>query len=147
MPFRIFLCVVTNCPAQSETYVIMEMHHSSMAKVLLRLNLGNLINKFEEEKITPAIICQLSSADFNSLGLHSSQDIMALRTLCTPHRSQPPVKVHQGCGAPQYLIPRDILQTHLEEGFMISEIASMLSVSERTDITDNLISGEIQLLK
>ena len=36
------------------------------------------------------------------------------------------------CGAPEFDIPKSVLEGQLEEGFTIEQISSMLSVSERT---------------
>ena len=41
-------------------------------------------------------------------------------------------KKNLGCSAPQFDIPKSVLEGHLEEGFTIEQISSMLSVSERT---------------
>ena len=37
-----------------------------------------------------------------------------------------------GCGAPEYLISKSVLESYLEDGFKIKDIASLLSVSEST---------------
>lgn len=37
-----------------------------------------------------------------------------------------------GCGASKFSIPKEILRNFIEDGFSISNIASLLSVSEKT---------------
>ena len=58
---------------------------------------------------------------------------MALRVECSMYGKEKPQRyLGEGGGAPEFHIPKSILENHLEEGFQIKEIASMLSVSEST---------------
>ena len=58
--------------------------------------------------------------------------MMNLRLQCCTYGRQKPEKNRVGCGAPEFDIPKSVLEDHLEEGFTIEEISCMLSVSERT---------------
>ncbi|KAJ7363480.1 hypothetical protein OS493_009635 [Desmophyllum pertusum] len=78
-----------------------------MVSILKRHKLENLIEVFQEEKITPDVIPLLSGR-------------------------RKPQRKRLRSGAPEFNIPKSVLENHLEEGFMIKEIASMLSVSEST---------------
>ena len=62
--------------------------------------------------------------------------------------------VRVGCGAPEFDIPKSVLEGHLEEGFTIEQISAMLSVSERyglrslnfSNISDHDLDGHIMQL-
>ena len=54
----------------------------SMAKVLKKLSLGHLTDRFQTEKITPDIICMLSTHEMNVLGITNKVDMMNLRLEC-----------------------------------------------------------------
>ena len=58
--------------------------------------------------------------------------MMNLRLECYTYGRQKPEKQRVGCGAPEFDVPKSVLEGHLEEGFTIQQISSMLSVSERT---------------
>lgn len=103
-----------------------------MASILKRHNLGNLIEAFQRERITPDIILVLSVSDMNYLGVNNREDMMNLRMECSVYGQLKPQRERLGSGAPEFNIPKSVLENHLEEGFKIKEIASMLSVSERT---------------
>ena len=105
---------------------------NSMSSVLKKVNLGSLSGKFEREKITPDLVCKLSLQDLESLGVTSRSDVMALRIECSTFGGRVPKKFQAICGAPSFSIPKCVLENLLEEGFTISEIATILSVSERT---------------
>ncbi|KAK3108669.1 hypothetical protein FSP39_012900 [Pinctada imbricata] len=103
-----------------------------MLQVLRKLNLENVASKFELEKITPDIICKLSSPEFNMLGISNTRDMMKLRTECVKFASAQCGVVTDASGAPQFNIPRTVLESLIENGFIISDIAKLLSVSEST---------------
>ena len=103
-----------------------------MASILKRHNLGNLIEVFQKEKITPDLVSLLSVSEMNQLGINNRADTMKLRMECAIHGKQKPQRERPGSGAPAFDIPKSIVENHLEEGFMVKEIASMLSVSEST---------------
>lgn len=47
-----------------------------------QLGFNACASKFHVEKISPDIVCKLSMHDMDSLGVHSSSDMMKLRTEC-----------------------------------------------------------------
>lgn len=55
---------------------------SEMGIILNKLGLTQCVPKFLEEKISPDLVCKLSSYEMNSLGVYSSVDMMKLRTEC-----------------------------------------------------------------
>ena len=113
-----------------EFFVIMAV--SMMSSVLKKVNLGYLEGKFQQEKITPDLVCKLSVQELESLGLTSRRDMMALRIECAMFGGETPRKVQASCGAPSFSIPNCVLENILGEGFTIKEISTILSVSEST---------------
>jgi len=103
-----------------------------MAAILKQHNLGNLVEVFQKEKITPDIVSLLSVCEMNQLGINNRGDIMKLQMVCTILGKRKPPKEPLRSGAPTFDIPKSVLENHTDEGFMIKEIASMLSVSEST---------------
>ena len=85
-----------------------------------------------KEKITPDVVPLLSAREMKQPGLSNSSDIMSLQMECSIHGKRKPRRNRLGSEAPEFNIPKSILENHLEEGFKIKEIASMLSVSEST---------------
>ena len=59
----------------------------SLNNILQELNLGHLINKFNEENITIDLIGTLTTDDFKSLGILKLGDISAIRFKCRSHQS------------------------------------------------------------
>ena len=118
---------------------------SSMSSVLRKLNLDNLISRFKEEKISPDIVCKLSLLELKELGLQSHSDIMALRIACVTFGAEQPSKIARACGPPTFDIPKSVLECYLEEDFTISEIASMMSVSESTIYRRMRLYGQSKL--
>ena len=103
---------------------------SMMSSVLKKVNLGYLEEKFQQEKITPDLVCKLSVQELESLGLTSRRDMMALRIECATFGGEAPRKVKATCGAPSFSIPKCVLENLLGEGFTIKEISTILFVSE-----------------
>ena len=104
-----------------------------MAAVLKNHNLGNLTEVFTREKITPDIVSLMSASEMKQLGVNSREDMMKLRIECSTYgRFKPQRQRKQSCGAPAFYIPQSVIKSHLDEGFLIKEIASLLSVSEST---------------
>ncbi|KAJ7386861.1 hypothetical protein OS493_006894 [Desmophyllum pertusum] len=103
-----------------------------MVSILKRHKLENLIEVFQEEKITPDVIPLLSVCEMNQLGVNNRADMMNLRVECAIYGRRKPQRKRLRSGAPEFNIPKSVLENHLEEGFMIKEIASMLTVSEST---------------
>ena len=102
-----------------------------MAPILKDNNFGHLTGTFLVEKISPDLVSSLSVHEMNELGVTDRGDMM-LRMACSMFECQKPHRQEVGPGAPAFDIPNLILEGHLEEGFKIREIASMLSVSEST---------------
>ena len=103
-----------------------------MSNILEKMSLGNLSERFKDENITPDIVCMLSLFELNQLGLRNHSKIMALRIECTKYSGGQPARNQDVNGHLKYEIPKEILEDFLDEGFLISEIATMLSVSEST---------------
>ena len=103
-----------------------------MARILKDNNFGHLTGTFLVEKISPDLVSSLSAHEMNELGVTDRGDMMKLRMACSMFECQTPHRQEVGPGAPAFDIPKLILEGHLEEGFKIREMASMLSVSEST---------------
>ena len=103
-----------------------------MCNILKKLGLGNFAETFFKEKITPDIVPKLSLTEFEDLGITNRSAIMRLRVECSVC-CQVPVKCRGICRAPKYNISKTVLENLLfENDFMISDVAKLLSVSERT---------------
>jgi hypothetical protein len=105
---------------------------SDMRKVLEKLGFSSLTECFIDQRITPDIVCKLSLYDFYQLGMHNHSDIMSLRIECTKYGTAKPTRHNNGRTQAVFEIPKELLESFLEEDFLISEIATMLSVSEST---------------
>ena len=103
-----------------------------MSSVLRKLKMDGLIDRFEEEKISSDIVCQLSLHELKELGLQNRSEIMTLRIACVTFGAEQPMKFPSALGPPAFDIPKSVLECYLEEDFPISEIANMMSVSEST---------------
>ena len=57
---------------------------------------------------------------------------IALRIACSTFGEKNPTKLSSNCGAPEFFIPKSVLESWLGEDFTISEIARLLCVSEST---------------
>ena len=79
---------------------------------------------------TPDIVAHLSVHEINQLGVNNRGDMMSLRMECSTFGNRTPQRDVFGSGAPSFEIPKSVLKYHLQEGFKIKDIASMLSVSE-----------------
>ena len=103
----------------------------NLSKVLERCTLD-----IQREKMTLDEISKLSFNQMQCLGVNHRNTMMKLRLKCLNFGSySPPQKPRtQGCGAPEYLILKSVLESYmyLEEGFKIKDIASLLFVSEST---------------
>ena len=85
------------------------------------------------EKITPDLVGKLSLNEFKKLGVRNRDDIMALRVECSKYGPVKPQrrKLNQ-CRAPQFDIPRAVLECYIDQNFKISETGKILCVSEST---------------
>lgn len=106
--------------------------NTKMLNVLQKLNLQQAFPNFEREKITPDIVCRLSTHEMEILGVSSRADMMKLRTECVKYGTSAPNKINSECGPPKFDIPKSVLKSVLENGFKISDISKLLSVSEST---------------
>lgn len=100
-----------------------------MDDILKDLNLGTLVSRFNDEKITPDIVGKLSKYELQNLGVTDGSAIMNLRLKCLNHGSS---TMYRAPGIKQFNIPEDILQFFLECQFTVREIAKLLSASEST---------------
>lgn len=103
-----------------------------MEEVLRRNGLENCTNNFIQQKISPDIICCLSEHDLQHLGVSNKTDMVKLRNDCIKYGSTQPLKMKKYAGPPEFEINQHTLAKLLGEGFQISDIAKLLSVSERT---------------
>ena len=103
-----------------------------MERVLDKLDMCHLIQNFDSEEITPDMICMHSSSDFRLLGILNTCNMVRPRNECVKYGSQQPHKEQRQSGAPKYRIPKDALENLIESGFLISDIAKLLSTSQST---------------
>ncbi|CAG2202812.1 unnamed protein product [Mytilus edulis] len=108
------------------------MGDSTMEHVLQDLNLKAYTKTFIDEKITPDIVCKLSSHEMEALGVSSRADMMRLRTECVKYGTDKPQRVRSQCGPPNFDIPKSILENFLENGCEVSYISKLLTVSQST---------------
>ena len=80
-----------------------------MDTVLKRLKLEDLTEKFQNERITPDIVCKLSVHEMEMSGINSRSDMMCLRIECTKFGGEAPKKLEGTCGAPIFFIPQSVL--------------------------------------
>ena len=104
-----------------------------MTRVLGKLNLELFIEKFNMEKITPDLVGKLSLNEFEKLRVQNRDDIMASRVEGSKYGSEKPQRRKWNqCGAPQFNIPRAVLECYIDQNFKISEIGKILCVSKST---------------
>lgn len=103
-----------------------------MLTVLKKVGLQDVYEHFERENITPDIISLLSKRDLESIGVSNSTDMMKLRSECIKYGTTKPLRIGGNCGAPKFDIDKLTLDSLLDCGFHISDIAKLLRVSERT---------------
>ena len=100
--------------------------------MLEKLGLRQFVPKFLEEKITPDIVCKLSSYEFRLLLIADSRDMMSLHVYCSKYGRYTPQKLPSQSGALKFNISNYMLENFLEEGFKIKEISAIICVAERT---------------
>lgn len=101
-----------------------------MEEILLKLGFNSLVLRFNEEKITPDLVCKLFKFELLSLGLGSPSDIMKLRLECLKYESLVSMRVSDF--KIRYEIGEEVLENLMELGFAVSDMSKLLSVSERT---------------
>ena len=84
-----------------------------MAAILKQHNLGNLVEVFQKEKITPDIVSLLSVREMNQLGINNRGDMMKLRMVCAIHGKRKPPKERLRSGPPTFHIPKAVLENHI----------------------------------
>ena len=95
---------------------------STMSSVLRKLKMDGLIDRFEEEKISPDIVCELSLhelKELGQLGLQNRSEIMTLRIACVTFGAEQPMTFPSALGPPAFDIPKSVLECYLEEDFFI----------------------------
>ncbi|CAG2190212.1 unnamed protein product [Mytilus edulis] len=105
-----------------------------MEEILINHGLKHLLQRFKLEKISPEILCQLSSHEMEELGVQNRSDMMNLRLDCSKYmalQSQLRYFQMEVCKNLTFNF-KLILENLLEIGLKISDISKILSVSERT---------------
>ena len=105
---------------------------TDMSNILEKMSLGYVSQRFIDENITPDIVCMLSLSELNRLGLRNHSKIMAVRIECIKYSGGQVLKSQDLNAHVKYEIPWEMLEGFLDEVFLISEIATMMSVSEST---------------
>ena len=103
-----------------------------MQEILKNHGLEHLSQRFQLEKISPDIFCQLTSHEMEELGVQNRSNMINFRICCSKYSTSQPIKVITNGGVQEFNIPKSVLENMLEIGFQISEISKILSVSERT---------------
>lgn len=98
-----------------------------MERVLKKVNLEMYLGRFKEEKISPDVVNKLSKNDFKTLGIINSSDIMKIRIESIVFSREK----KQGTSMTTE-VSKNTLETLLEAGFSVRDMATLLSVSERT---------------
>ena len=100
----------------------------AMQEILKNHGLEHLSQRFQLEKISPDIFCQLTSHEM----VQNRSNMINFRLCCSKYSTSQPIKVITNGGVQEFNIPKSLLENMLEIGFQISEISKTLSVSERT---------------
>ena len=90
-----------------------------MTLVLQKLNLIEEVNKFSEQKISPDIVCLLSSHELQELGITNRGDMVKLRNECIRYGADQPRKLKDVYGPPKFQIPKQLFVTLINEGFCV----------------------------
>ena len=132
-PFNQFFSVRTQCLRFQSNKMAGESN-AYLSRVLEKLHLGHLLENFQREKVTVDQICKLSIKELECLGINDRSSMMNLRLESLTFGNNAPLRNlgTQGCGAPEYIISKSVLEGYLDDGFKIKDIATLLSVSERT---------------
>ncbi|CAG2220793.1 unnamed protein product [Mytilus edulis] len=112
--------------------MVNKMAEPLMLTVLRKVGLQEVYESFEREAITPDIISLLSKQNLQFLGIPNATDMMRLRAECVKYGKSKPQKIGGYSGAPKFDIDKLTLDSLLDCGFQISDIAKLLLVSERT---------------
>lgn len=110
--------------------------NGEMDSVLDKLNFNSVLDNFTYLKISPDIVCLLSSHELRQLGVSNREEMVAFRNECIRFGIDNRSKVSSFGGPPAFKIPKHLKLNLIDEGFFISDIAKFLSVSERTYIAN-----------
>ena len=91
---------------------------AKMEEILKRLDLSAHSVRFAEEKISPDIVCKLSTEDFYNLGINVRNAIMSLRIVCSTFGSY---TVIRGYHTNKFVIPK-IFFRKFDSGKIYSDI-------------------------
>ena len=101
-----------------------------MFDILVKAGLGEHYGVFLEQNITPDIVCCLAAIEMQQLCISTKKDMVKLRSECANYGIRKLQMSQSECGPPNFMIPKDVLENLIDEGFAISKIAKLLSVSE-----------------
>lgn len=102
---------------------------SVMLQILEKLGL-QLWTFWKRKKITPGIVCKLSVQEFEAVGISNGAEMIKIRIECVQFGRFPPNRIKGNVGPPMFDIPKSTIC--LKNNFEISDIATLLLVSERT---------------
>lgn len=105
--------------------------NTEMQTILKKLGIEECSGNFERENISPDIVHFLSKQEFSELGVSRREDMVKLREECVKYGSASP-RVEKTSGSSEFVIPERVLRNLIDTGFMIRDIAKILSVSEST---------------
>ncbi|KAL3871118.1 hypothetical protein ACJMK2_039137 [Sinanodonta woodiana] len=103
-----------------------------MFSVLKKVGLEEFAGNFDKQKVSPDIVCFLSAQELHQLGLSRKEEMVKLRMECIKYGANRLPRRSNKSGTPEFVIPKCILQNLIDDGFLISDIAKLLSVSEST---------------
>ncbi|KAK3582128.1 hypothetical protein CHS0354_017239 [Potamilus streckersoni] len=104
----------------------------NMLSVLIKVGLDEFAGNFDKQKVSPDIVCFLSAPEVRQLGLSRKEEMIKLRMECIKYGANRLQMKTIKPGPPEFVIPKCILQNLTDDGFLISDIAKLLSVSEST---------------
>ncbi|KAK3609197.1 hypothetical protein CHS0354_003177 [Potamilus streckersoni] len=103
-----------------------------MLCVLIKVGLDEFAGNFDKQKVSPDIVCFLSAQELRQLGLSRKEEMIKLRMKCIKYGANRLQMRTIKSGPPEFVIPKCILQNLIDDDFLISDIAKLLSVSEST---------------
>lgn len=105
---------------------------SEMRHILEELGFGEYSRHFEEQDISPDIVGLLSAEEMKSLGIGNKSDMVKLRYACVSYGPRRPEQDFSRFGPKEFVVPQNVLENLLNDGFSIKEISRLLSISEST---------------
>ncbi|KAL3841724.1 hypothetical protein ACJMK2_019830 [Sinanodonta woodiana] len=104
--------------------------NTDMLSVLKKVGLEEYAGNFDKLKVSPDIVCFLSAQELHELGLSRKEEMVKLRMECIKYGANRLQRRSNKSGPPEFVIPKCILQNLIDDGFLISDIAKLLTVSE-----------------